>query len=154
MQKISGQGSKLHHSSHPSHCSDNTRSLTHWATRELLVNIFLFSFLFFFLLHQTNIISFMIQSVELCWSKFLDGGLMVLRKIPGQLTDMHHLQKNEPNSPTSNVLVSKLVTSWATKLSSVDRSLKVLPNLSQEQSLTASQSPRWRPVTLVTWWSC
>ena len=30
-----GQGLNPHHSSHPSCCSDNTRSLTHCATREL-----------------------------------------------------------------------------------------------------------------------
>ena len=32
-----GQGSNLCHSSGPSHSSDNTRSLTHWATREFLI---------------------------------------------------------------------------------------------------------------------
>ena len=35
MWKIPGQGSIPHHSSDPSHCSDNARSLTHWTTREL-----------------------------------------------------------------------------------------------------------------------
>ena len=34
-QKFPGQGSNLCHSSDPSQCSDNARSLTHWATREL-----------------------------------------------------------------------------------------------------------------------
>ena len=34
-QKFLSQGWNLHHSSHPSHCSDNARSLTHWATGEL-----------------------------------------------------------------------------------------------------------------------
>ena len=29
MQKFLGQGSNPHHSGHPSHCSDNARSLTH-----------------------------------------------------------------------------------------------------------------------------
>ena len=31
-QKFQGQGSNRHHSSNPSHSSDNTRSLTQWAT--------------------------------------------------------------------------------------------------------------------------
>ena len=31
-----GQGLRQHHSSGPNHSSDDTRSLTHWATRELL----------------------------------------------------------------------------------------------------------------------
>ena len=35
MQKFLGQGSILCHSSNQSHCSDNTGSLTCWATREL-----------------------------------------------------------------------------------------------------------------------
>ena len=33
--KFPGQGSNLHHSSDPNHNSDNARSLTHLATREL-----------------------------------------------------------------------------------------------------------------------
>ena len=36
MLKFPGQGSDSSHSSDPSHCSDNARSLIHWATRELL----------------------------------------------------------------------------------------------------------------------
>ena len=36
MQKFPGQTWNAHHSSNLSHCSDNTRSLTHWDTRELL----------------------------------------------------------------------------------------------------------------------
>ena len=36
MWKFWGQGFNSHHSSDPSHCSDNTRSLTHCAMRELL----------------------------------------------------------------------------------------------------------------------
>ena len=36
MQKFPGQGSNLRHSSDPSHCSDNARSFTCSATRELL----------------------------------------------------------------------------------------------------------------------
>ena len=32
--KFPGRGSNPSHSGNPSHCSDNTRSLTHWATRE------------------------------------------------------------------------------------------------------------------------
>ena len=36
MWKFPGQGSNLHHRSDPSHSSDNTRSLTHQATRELI----------------------------------------------------------------------------------------------------------------------
>ena len=39
--KIPGQGSKLHHSSNPSCCSDNAGSLTHWATRELPLPVFM-----------------------------------------------------------------------------------------------------------------
>ena len=35
MWKFQGQGSNLHHHSDTSHSSDNTGSLTHWATREL-----------------------------------------------------------------------------------------------------------------------
>ena len=35
MQKFPGQGSNPRHSSDPSHRSDNTRYLTHWATWEL-----------------------------------------------------------------------------------------------------------------------
>ena len=35
MWKFLGQGSNACHSSDPSHCRDNTRSLTCWATREL-----------------------------------------------------------------------------------------------------------------------
>ena len=34
VQKFLGQGSNLCHISHPSHCSHNTRSLTHCVTRE------------------------------------------------------------------------------------------------------------------------
>ena len=33
--KFLGQGWSLHHSSNPSYCRDNARSLTRWATREL-----------------------------------------------------------------------------------------------------------------------
>ena len=40
MQKFPGQGVGPHHSSDPSHSSDNTGSLTHWATRELQKRIF------------------------------------------------------------------------------------------------------------------
>ena len=41
MQKFPGQGSNLHHRTDPScHCSDNTGSLTRWATRELCHLIF------------------------------------------------------------------------------------------------------------------
>ena len=36
MWKILGQGLNLNHSNNLCHCSDNARSLTHWATRELL----------------------------------------------------------------------------------------------------------------------
>ena len=36
MWKFPGQGSNTQHSSDTSHCSDNARSLTHCATRELL----------------------------------------------------------------------------------------------------------------------
>ena len=43
MWKFPGQGSNLHHSYNQSHSIDNTRSLTHWATRELL-NLILFFF--------------------------------------------------------------------------------------------------------------
>ena len=35
MQKFLDQGLSPHHSSNPSHSSDSTESLTHWATREL-----------------------------------------------------------------------------------------------------------------------
>ena len=35
MHKFQGQGLNPCHSSNPSHCNDNTRSLAHWATREL-----------------------------------------------------------------------------------------------------------------------
>ena len=35
MQKFPGQGSNLHHGNNLSHSSDNTRSLSHWDTREL-----------------------------------------------------------------------------------------------------------------------
>ena len=35
MSKFLGQGSNLRHSSNLSHSSDNTGSLTHWATREV-----------------------------------------------------------------------------------------------------------------------
>ena len=34
--KVPGKGSNLHHSSDPSHCSDNAGSLTHSTTRERL----------------------------------------------------------------------------------------------------------------------
>ena len=44
MWKFLGQGSNLHHSSDPSCSRNNARSLTHWATRELLW-AFLISFL-------------------------------------------------------------------------------------------------------------
>ena len=37
MKKFLGQESNMRHSSDPSHSSDNTKSLTHWATRELPV---------------------------------------------------------------------------------------------------------------------
>ena len=39
MWKFPGQRSDLHHSKSPSHCSDNTRSLTHCTARELLVGV-------------------------------------------------------------------------------------------------------------------
>ena len=39
MYDFLGQGSYLSHSSDPGHSSDNTRSLTHWATRELLYTL-------------------------------------------------------------------------------------------------------------------
>ena len=35
--KFPSQGSKFHHSIDPSYSSDNARSLTHWATRELWI---------------------------------------------------------------------------------------------------------------------
>ena len=35
MWKFPGQGLNLHHRSHPSHCLDKARSLTHCTTREL-----------------------------------------------------------------------------------------------------------------------
>ena len=41
MWKFPGQGSILCHSSSPSHCIDNTRSLTHWTTRKLLIHYWL-----------------------------------------------------------------------------------------------------------------
>ena len=43
MWKFLGQRQNLSHSSDPSHCSDNTRSLTHCAKRDLLVPCFLVS---------------------------------------------------------------------------------------------------------------
>ena len=39
IQKFLGQGSNPHHSSNQSYSSDNIRSLTHWATRELQLQI-------------------------------------------------------------------------------------------------------------------
>ena len=36
MQNFPGQGSKFCHSTDPSHCNNNSISLTHWATREFL----------------------------------------------------------------------------------------------------------------------
>ena len=45
MWKFLGQGLNLHHSSDLSHCSGHTRSLTHWAMRELW---FFCNFFFFF----------------------------------------------------------------------------------------------------------
>ena len=50
-----GQGSNLHHSSDPSHCTDNAQSLTCWATRKLQ-NTLSFVFLekcHFFILSST-----------------------------------------------------------------------------------------------------
>ena len=44
--EVPGQGLNLCHSSDPSCCSDNTRSLTRYTTRELL-NIFLYTLNFF-----------------------------------------------------------------------------------------------------------
>ena len=55
MWKFLGQGANLHHSKHPSLCSDNARSLTHCITRGLqkwnkyLKFCILFFFFFFFL---------------------------------------------------------------------------------------------------------
>ena len=51
IQKFPVQGSNLCHSNHPSCCIDNARSLTHCATRELLILkvIYLFICLFAFL---------------------------------------------------------------------------------------------------------
>ena len=40
MQKFLGQGLNPHHSSDLSQCSDNTGSLTHWATRKLWEGLF------------------------------------------------------------------------------------------------------------------
>lgn len=37
MRKFLGQKSYLHHGNDPSHCSDNSGSLTHQATREFLI---------------------------------------------------------------------------------------------------------------------
>ena len=49
MPRFLGQGSNPSHSSNPSWCSDNTRSLTHRATRGPLFSFFLsFFFIFFF----------------------------------------------------------------------------------------------------------
>ena len=39
MPKFPGQGLNPYHSSHPSHSNDKTRSLTNWATRELLCKV-------------------------------------------------------------------------------------------------------------------
>ena len=39
--KFPDQGSNPHHSSNPSCCKDNAISLTHWATRELPISLFL-----------------------------------------------------------------------------------------------------------------
>ena len=45
--KFLAQGSNLCHSSNPSHCSDNARSLTSCPARELQIIVFLMSSLFF-----------------------------------------------------------------------------------------------------------
>ena len=45
MRKFPGQGSNSHHSCNQGHSSDNVRSLTHWATTELLA-LFLTCFCF------------------------------------------------------------------------------------------------------------
>ena len=49
MWKFSGQGLNPSHSSSLSHCSDNARSLTHYATKELLYCILYTSFWEFFI---------------------------------------------------------------------------------------------------------
>ena len=45
MSKFPCQGSNQHHSSNPGHCSDNTSSFTHCATRELPVDFLMMAIL-------------------------------------------------------------------------------------------------------------
>ena len=65
----SSQGSHLCHSSKPSHCSDNARFLTLWATRELLLNFLLpfkFPWIFSFTVFTTNHFSTVILHICRC----------------------------------------------------------------------------------------
>ena len=66
MPKFWGQGSNTHHSSDPSHSNGNTRSLTHWATRE-----FLHSFVFIIYPTVAELFKYVLRSFEVIFSVWL-----------------------------------------------------------------------------------